>query len=343
LVHIGPHKTGSTAIQVAMQKASEELARHGVHYATGGKSHRPDKAGWAFGVRGRPAGTEPPPMKHWQRLVREVTDAGAVRVCISNEDFGRATREQIPELVSQLGGADVHVVAVARRLDKYLASQWQERVKAGDPRTYDAWLRVVLSDDDRSWDRKNVWFSHDTRRLVERWTETVGADRFWLILMDEGDRDLLPHAFEDLLALPTGTLKPDPARSNRGLTWAETELVRSVNEALGDGWTRPERRRYVKAGILRDMARRPAPPGVKSPPLPAWALARLRELTDERLASLGGVGVHVIGSADSQRLPADLQGVEDDPEPPQVSHEIAAAAIAAVMEVARERENARDS
>ena len=279
-------------------------------------------------------------MKHWQRLVREVTSAGGVRVCVSNEDFGRATREQIPELVGQLGGDAVQVVAVARRLDKYLASQWQERVKAGDPRTYDAWLRVVLSDEDQSWDRKNVWFSHDTRRLVRRWTETVGADRFWLLLMDEGDHDLLPHAFEDLLGLPTGTLKPDPARSNRGLTWAETELVRSVNEALGDAWTRPERRRYVKVGILRDMASRPAPPGVKSPPLPAWALDRLRELTDQRLSSLDSLGVHVIGSPDSQRLPADLEGVAEVPEAPAVSHEVAAAAIAAVMEVARERENA---
>lgn len=339
LVHIGPHKTGSTAIQVAMQEARDELAAHGVHYATGGRSHRPDKAGWAFGVRGKPAGTEAPPMKHWKRLVTEVADAGDQRVCISNEDFGRATREQVPELVAALGGDAVHVVAVARRLDKYLASQWQERVKAGDPRTWDDWLRVVLADDDgKSWDRKNVWFSHDTGRLVRRWTEAVGPDRFWLLLMDEGDRDLLPHSFEALLGLPTGTLKPNPSRSNRGLTWAETELIRSVNEALGEDWSRPERRRYVKAGILQDMQEQPAPPGPKSPPLPAWALDRLRELTDERLHALDAIGVHVIGTADSQRLPDDLAGAEEMPEPPPITHEIAAAAIASVMEVARRRE-----
>ena len=119
LVHIGPHKTGSTAIQVAFQEARDELVEHGVVYASG-RGHRPDKAGWALGIRGRPAGSEQPPMKHWKALVRQVADAGDQRVCVSNEDFGRATPQQIKRLVRDLGGEAVHVVAVARRLDVLL-------------------------------------------------------------------------------------------------------------------------------------------------------------------------------------------------------------------------------
>ena len=133
-------------------------------------------------------------------------------------------------------------MAVARRLDSYLPSQWQERVKAGERRSFEDWLRVVLdrSSGEYNWDRNNVWHAHDTKRLVERWVAAVGEDRFTLIVSDESDRELLPRTFEDLLGLPHGTLRPDPSRSNRGLTWAETELVRAVNGVAADrGWAGP--------------------------------------------------------------------------------------------------------
>lgn len=340
LVHIGPHKTGSTAIQVAFQEAREQLAEHGVVYASG-RGHRPDKAGWALGIRGRPAGSEQPPMKHWKSLVREVSDAGSQRVCVSNEDFGRATPPQIKRLVGDLGGDAVHVVAVARRLDRYLPSQWQERVKAGDRRSYDDWLRVVLdtADDEFAWDRKNVWFSHDVGDLVARWTDVVGEDRFTLILSDENDRQLLPRAFEDLLGIPAGTLQPNPSRSNRGLTWAETELVRAVNDIVEDqGWSRPQRRRYVKAGVLADMQRRPAPPGPKSPPLPVWAADDLRARSERRIEQIRSMGVRIVGDPESMRVPDDVLVATPPLEAPALDLGIAATAVAAVVELALRRE-----
>ena len=337
LVHIGPHKTGSTAIQVAFQEARDQLAAHGVAYATGGKGHRPDKAGWAFGVRGRPAGSEKPPMKFWKQLVAEVESYADQRVCVSNEDFGRATPPQIKKLVAQLGGDAVHVVAVARRLDRYLPSQWQERVKAGDVRDYDTWLRVVLDseDDEFAWDRKNVWFSHDVRDLATRWVDVVGPERFTLIVSDESDREILPRTFESMLGLPLGLLKPNPSRSNRGLTWAETELVRAVNEIIEDqGWSRPQRRRYVKRGVLHDMQRRPAPDGPKSPPLPEWAADELRRRSDERIEQIRSLGVQVVGDPESQRMPADVPTAVPPLAPPALDLPIAAAAVAAVVNVA---------
>src|SRR3954469_18011488 len=93
LVHIGPHKTGSTAIQVALHTARDRLTEHGVAYVTTG-GYRPRKGGVALGIRGRPSGTPRPPIRHWRRLVAEVEAADAARVCVSNEDFGRATTPQ---------------------------------------------------------------------------------------------------------------------------------------------------------------------------------------------------------------------------------------------------------
>jgi hypothetical protein len=336
LVHIGPQKTGSTAIQVALDSAHDRLAEHGVAYVTTG-SYRPRKAAWALGIRGRPSGTEMPPMRHWRRLIEAVDAADASRVCVSNEDFGRATPPQIARLVADLGGDRVRVVAVARRLDRYLPSQWQERVKAGDERPYDAWLRVVLEPDgpEPDWDRRNVWFSHDVRALVDRWTAVVSPDRFILIVSDEADHGLIPRTFEALLGLPEGFVVPDPSRSNRGLSWAETELLRETNQVLEDrGVLRAQRRPLLAAGVLRDMRARPTPPGPTSPPLPDWAADRLGALSDQRVAdvrALADAGVRVIGDPELMRMPAGVP-VTAPPLPlPSLDLRVAAQALASAL------------
>lgn len=336
LVHIGPHKTGSTAIQVALFSAGDRLAEHGVAYVTRG-SHRARKAGWAIGIPGRPSGAPKPPMWQWRKFVEGVNAAQAPRVCVSNEDFGRATPAQIARLVAELGGDRVRVLAVARRLDRYLPSQWQERVKAGDERTYDAYLRVVLDTDnpEPNWDRRNVWYSHDVRALVDRWTAVVGPERLTLICSDEADHSLIPRTFEAMLGLPEGFVVPDPSHSNRGLSWAETELLRETNQVLENrGLRRRERRPLLTTGVVRPLQARSAPPGPKSPPLPDWAADRLRELSDQRVADVRAVadaGVQVVGDPELMRMPAEVP-VAPVPLPlPALDFPVAAEALASAL------------
>ena len=337
LVHIGPHKTGSTAVQVALHAARDRLAEHGVAYATTG-AYRPRRAGWALGVSGRPSGTPRPPLRHWYRLVEAVEAADVPRVCVSNEDFARATPPQIAHIVDDLGGERVRVLAVARRLDRYLPSQWQERVKAGDHRPYDAWLRVVLDTEDPEpdWDRHNVWFSHDVRALVDRWITVTGPERFILIVSDESDHTVIPRTFESLLGLPEGFVAPDPGRSNRGLSWAETELIRETNQVFEDAGVRRPQRRPLLNSVLRDMRARPAPAGPKSPPLPEWAADRLRDLSDQRVAdvrALAELGVQVIGDPELMRMPADVCVAESPLRPPPLDLSVAAHALASLVEI----------
>ena len=336
LVHIGPHKTGSTAIQVALHSASERLAEHDVAYVTTG-GHRPRKAGWALGIRGRPSGTTRPPIKQWERFAALVGSATASRVCVSNEDFGRATKPQVARVVEDLGGERVHVLSVVRRLDRYLPSQWQERVKAGEERTYDEWLRVVLDTDDAEpdWDRRNVWFSHDVRVLVRRWLTAVAPERYTVVISDEADHSVVPRAFETMLGLPEGFVVPDPSRSNRGLSWAETELIRSVNERLeARGIERPQRRRLITVGVLRDMQARPTPAGPKSPPLPEWAADRLRELGDRRvddLKTLAEGGVRLDGDPGLMRMPANVETAATPLPTPSLDLDTAADTLASAL------------
>jgi len=338
LLHIGPQKTGSTAIQVAFRAAQEALEARGVHYATGARV-RPAVAGWAFGLKGRPAGTPRPPMRFWDALVAQVAASEADRVVVSNEDFSRANPAQIPRILDAFGGPDrIRVVLAARRLDLFLPSQWQERIKAGDERPYDEWLRTVLDrvSDEPSWDRRNVWRSHDLEVLVNRWAAHIDVDRITVVMLDESDRRRLPAAFEKLLGLPADTLRPIPTRSNRGLTWGECELFRGVNEAFAArGWSKDVRRRFIRGQVLTDLRDRTPSPGPKSPPLPDWAADTLRELSEQRIDWLGGSGVDLIGDLEVLRLPDDVETVAGPfPEPPiprRVVGDVVTALIAATL------------
>ncbi|MGL5824326.1 MAG: hypothetical protein ACRCYU_05745 [Nocardioides sp.] len=308
LVHIGPHKTGSSAIQVSLHRARQELAQHGVHYA--GVGTRPKRAAWALGIRGKPATAAPLNIRYWQALVDEVADAPGTRVCVSNEDFGRATLAQIERVVKDLGGDRVHVVAVARRLDRYLPSQWQERVKAGDTRSYDEWLRVVLDRDNKNfdWDRRNVWHSHGTGQLINRWNRVLGPGRFTLIVGDETDRTQQVRTFEQLLGLPANLLRVHADRANRGLSWWETEFVRRVNLATREyGWDSPKQRRMVWREVVSVLTSLPAPQvGLPSPPLPGWAVDRVRDFSARRVGALRSMDLDVVGDLDWLLVPDEV-------------------------------------
>lgn len=335
LLHVGPHKTGSTAIQASFQEAGGRLAERGVVYFG---RQRTGPAGMSIGVRGAPGFRDRPPAEKWHRLAEDVRNAGDRRVCISNEDFGRAEPEQARRVVDELGGSEPHVVAVVRRLDKLLPSLWQERVKVGSPYRYDEWLRMVLDrpgepctwNDEDPWpetERTNLWYAHDTSALVRRWVDAVGSERFTLIVSDDRDRDVLPRTFERLLGLPSGVLALHPDKSNQSLPWGEVEFVRAINEALiARGVPLKKRRRLVGRGLVRDLASRPQAGGpVESPPMPGWAAPVVEHLSATRCEALGSLGVRIVGDPAALRV-GELE-TGDPTAPPSIPGSVAARSV----------------
>lgn len=293
-----------------MFEAREAMAEHGAYYPKGTPRRR--KASAELGLpHGNPIGKD---LTRWNRLAREVRRAGAARVCVSDEGFARARPPQIERIVTDLGGEAVHIVAVARRLDKYLPSQWQEKVKSGATSSFDTWLRIVLGEEDNGQHaRWNVWMGHDVEALVHRWLDFVPPERFTLIVADEGDHSMLLRTFESMLGLPAGLLRADPRRSNRGLSWAEIELVRSLRKALQrTEWPREEFQRLV-VGKLKDLD---APViGPRTPWIPDWAHERVLELSDARIAAVRRLPVRVVGDPEHLRVAPRPEGQQ----PPEAS------------------------
>src|SRR4029077_10661334 len=88
LLHIGPHKTGTTAIQGALHLARRRLAAEGVAYPGRGRQTLCP----ALAVTGQPAllGGPRPEISYWDSLVRDVRAAGDQRVVLSSEFFAEA-------------------------------------------------------------------------------------------------------------------------------------------------------------------------------------------------------------------------------------------------------------
>jgi hypothetical protein len=336
LLHIGPQKTGSTALQAALHSARDTLLEHGVVYA--GSDTRPRKAGWAV-LGTTPRGRRSPDPSAWTRLVEEVREAGDARVLVSNEDFGRADSSVAARIVRELGQGQPHVVLVARRYDRLLPSQWQERVKAGEQLDYESWLRIVLDPAKAGrWRHRVVWSAHDTVASVERWAEHAGMENVTVIVADDADRARIPDTFERLLGLPGGTLRLTPDTANRSLTFAETELVRSVNGLFKkQGWTDEAYHRLVQGGLVMHLrTTAAAPEDIRIPPVPRWAADRVAELNAARVDGLRQSGVRVIG--DLGELTANESSEEDIRPPAMISLAAASTAMEGTLRLAMKRE-----
>lgn len=330
LLHVGPFKTGTTAIQGALELARGELPQHGAVYP--GKGRRAMRPGWAALGR-KPRGRPPVRPEEWQEFCREVHAAEGKRVCVSTEDFGSANPAQARRIVDDLGGDNVYVVAVSRRLDRLLPSQWQERIKSHDTHTYEQWLRGVLSEDASDRNAKRFWASHDMVGLFERWSSAVGRDRFRLVVSDDSDPELLPRLFERMLGLPDGLLRLAPY-VNASMTWNGAELVRRLNEVFVErGWPDEVYFPVMQRGLMQAVMASPRTPvEQRIPPLPEWAARRVEEIVDEKIERLRQLEVPVIGDLERLRPPASPDAVQTLEHASVVSMTTAAAAAVGAIE-----------
>jgi hypothetical protein len=305
LLHIGPHKTGTTAIQGALHLARERLAAEGVVYP--GRGRQPL---WPIlAVTGQPAllGGPRPEISYWDNLVREIRAAGDQRVVLSSEFFAEADDATARRVIADLGGARVHVVVTLRSLTRILPSQWQQYLQNGFHFRYLEWLEGILSDPPRT-PTPGFWRRHRHDALVTRWAAENGPENLTVIVLDESDRLMLLRVFESMLGLPGGFLVPEETAANRSLTAAETELVRLLNEEFSRrDWPHRNYARFMRYGAVEHMktARQPSPhePRIVTP---AWAVARAGQISAEMAARIEALGVNIVGDLSSLgTLPGD--------------------------------------
>ncbi|MFI6344477.1 hypothetical protein [Streptomyces sp. NPDC050560] len=295
LVHIGPHKTGTTSIQGALFEKRDELAGHGVHFP--GDDRHPMHAALAATARPSMMGDAAPKEAHWLRLLRQVEDGGDRRTVISSEFFADADEAAVERVVRDLGGDRVRIVVTLRPLAKILPSQWQQYVQNGLRMGYEDWLRHMLRKAPYEQPTPSFWRRHRHAELIERWSGVVGPDRVTVIMVDDRERDMLARVFERLLDLPAGLLEPVTDAANRSLTLGEAELVREFN-ILFRASDLPERlySRLIRYGAVPGMKTR-WQPTEDTPRIitPEWAGRRAAEIGEEVAGRVAELGVRVVG------------------------------------------------
>jgi hypothetical protein len=295
LLHIGPHKTGTTALQRALAEARPRLEEHGVVYPGNGPSHI--RAACAVtGAAGLPGAPRVRKVE-WTRLVRRVGRCGDQRVVISSEFFDMADDPTARRIVDELGGDRVHVVVTLRPLAKILPSAWQQAVRGRIQLDYGSWLKAVFADEPGTRHIRNFWMRHHHDQLIARWADVVGKDRLTVVVLDETDRMMLLHTFESMVGLPAGTLEFAPGRTNRSLSLAETELVRQINVAFHtNGWSKRNYARFMRLGVVENLqlSRTPAA-GEAQIQTPRWALEQATEIGAAAVPRIEQLGVRVVG------------------------------------------------
>ena len=297
LLHIGPPKTGTSALQGASHACRDEMRAQGVRYA--GRTQQAGRAAHAVLGREHPTLGEAPSAHHWKRLVREVRAAKEPRVFISSEFFAGADDAQAARIVNELGGDRVHVALTLRPVSRILASRWQQNVQEGARYSFDQWLHWVFEQPSEGkgaafWSRQR----HD--RLAARWASVVGPERLSVVMVDEQNKSAIYQAFEALLNLQTGTLKPQNDTANRSMTTEEIELIRALNERFAEaGITRPLLYKMITRGSALYMKGRTAGPEEPKQVTPSWAIKRADAIGWESAATIRALGVQVIGNLDA--------------------------------------------
>ncbi len=325
LVHIGPPKTGTTAVQAAFDEARARAAAQGVHYA-GRRRHSIAAVQAMLHRRGIKAETVPP-MHLWNRLLGEIHDAAPSRVVLSSEFFADATPDRIQAVVEALGPDRVHVVVTLRPLSRIIPSQWQQYIQSGMRTSYGSWLDAMLNRPPGKLS-PSFWHRHRHDELIARWAAVVGPDRVTAIVVDEVDREMVLRQFEQLTGLQQGTLRLQASLQNRSLTAQEVEAVRALNVAFAAaGLRRPLHAEIVNFGATEYLKRVPPEPGLTRVELPAWSAPRVTEISHQIVAGIRDSGVGVIGDLD--RLTAVATG--DGPRPGDAAVRVPVSVAARLM------------
>lgn len=340
LLHVGPHKTGTTSVQQAFHTSRHALARQGIAYAGADSQPMVQVQTLVDAYTDRDVVGSARTLRPWKSFAREVRRSRARCVVVSSEFFADARPAAIERAVDDLGRSQLHVVVTLRPIAGLLASQWQQYVQSGLRADLDTWLTAMLHEADTTRLTPTFWWRHRHDRLVERWAAAVGADHLTVVVADRSRPDHLLRVFEQLTGAAEGTLSAEDDLANRSLTWPEVELIREFNRQFTKAKLPKEMHlQAMRLGAARYLQARPRDASEPRVRAPQWALDEAAGIGAEMAGTIAASGVRVVGDlADLSATPEPGDGVP----PTEVSTRLAAAAAMGVLHASGMTEPYRD-
>lgn len=221
-LHIGTHKTGTTAIQSLIFRNSDFLAEHGIFVPqVDREAYRRGLADVAVLLR-QDQFEEVRDFIH--ACVREAEASGARVLLISSEEFSTAAPQHIEALAQILKPFDVEVILYLRNVYEYALSLCGEQIKRpGSVQRYEALAYEVTS-------RLNY------TELLSRWEASFGAEKLDVRCYNDVRTSLL-ETFYGHLGVPADALDALIERrsfqKNKSIDMA-TQLMLSVANINSD-------------------------------------------------------------------------------------------------------------
>ena len=317
LLHIGPPKTGTTALQHSMAQARPRMKAQGVLYPGKKFSHwTPSCSALGIATTAHPADPPVPP-EVWDKFAARVSRRKD-RAVVSSEQFADADPVLAAKVVEDLGGVDrVRLLMTLRPLALILPSSWQQSLKSGAPKPlpgplrhaksrvvkpYDQWLQETLRGKNATF-----WGRFDYSGLLQRWASILGADRVAVIVVDSGDPLRILRDAERVIGLEPDTLDRVTTKTNRSLSYEEAALVRRWLVELERGAPMDAQRyhQWIRRGALWGLVdgRQPGPDehAIRTP---QWAMDDVDERTRTMIDAIASSGAAVYGELDDLIVPA---------------------------------------
>ena len=319
-LHIGPPKTGTSYLQSVLWAAKPQLREQGLTLPMESVN---DHLNVAHDVRERQQ-RSPSATGGLDRFAAALKRADTPRALFSMEVIVGATPEQIERFYAALTGFEIHLIITARDLARMIPASWQQSVRRRSDESYEAYLRAVL--DDPELTHAN-WRRQDLAEIARRWGGSLPPDHIHIVTVPPAGapQRLLLERFCSVIDVDPDRIEADVARTNPSLNAPQAELLRRVNDALGDRL--PNRaagyHRLVNGYFAMTVLAAQSGPPLK---LPMRYADRTRELYERMAKEIRDQGYDVVG--DLADLEPTVFGVAHATDP--VDHDAGDADVAEV-------------
>jgi len=310
IIHIGPMKTGTTSLQMALHHSRKALAAHGIAYLT--SQHAANANSAALGLMGR-ASVEDDDWFTWDRsntdwlsLKSAIRSMPAAQTVISAEAFSLCGDQAIAELQHECSEFDVHLVLTLRRISDLVPSYWQEIAKRRPAPALNDFVHRIVQQEEEDKISEKFWRGHEHDRLIHRWQSILKPAKTTVIIPDKQQPTLLPDAFSSILRVPDELAKTIAAvaatSKNRSLTAEEIAVRQGLFSVLEERGLMKTARNFSQklTPILEDRIQHPEEHQIR---LGASAQDALFPIEQKVVAGLQSLQLHVVGDLRSLAAP----------------------------------------
>ena len=224
LIHVGPHKTGTTYLQLRFDAARERLRERGVIYPAelSASKREPSHRKLFLDIRASN-------ISYLRFVFEQIAHKGAEHVLISAEDLNHLEPQELGSLREAIDGGPATIIFYCRRWSELLPSLWQERVKHGYDETFPEFFAANISDPLAS-PVMNFAYS------LDKYASVFGKENIRVVSYSnvcDDKLDLAEHFFDAFLPQHRAVLDGLPplanAWPNHSFAAVDIEVIRVLN------------------------------------------------------------------------------------------------------------------